>query len=252
VPAGVALTPYTGPCTITKAGTVIEAKKIGCSLLIKASGVVIRKSTIDGIVDSDSGSPKASVLIEDSVLDGGRAERAVVSSHHATVRRSELKGAKDSMQCNESCTVEDSWLHGQYLAPDSAAHLNGFISNGGRNMVVRGNTIACDAQMNSRDGGCTSPVAIFGDFEPTVNFVIDGNFLVASTSQSYCAYGGYDEGKPYASKVAGIVFTNNVFDRGTNGKCGAFGPVTSFLSSAPGNVWSNNTWEDGGTIKPAL
>jgi hypothetical protein len=39
--------------------------------------------------------------------------------------------------------------------------------------------------------------------------------------------------------------------RGTTGQCGAFGAVTDFASSRPGNVWSGNRWDTGEAIGPA-
>jgi hypothetical protein len=48
-----------------------------------------------------------------------------------------------------------------------------------------------------------------------------------------------------------IVYRDNVFQRGANRKCAAYGPVTNFDSSAPGNVWSNNRYDDGTIVKAA-
>ncbi len=48
VPVGTVLTPYTGPCTITVANTVIDSKIISCELLIRADNVTIRNSHING------------------------------------------------------------------------------------------------------------------------------------------------------------------------------------------------------------
>ena len=51
-----------------------------------------------------------------------------------------------------------------------------------------------------------------------------------------------------------VTATNNIFKRGTNGKCGAYGAVTNFNldggGPAPGNVWTNNKWEDGAALNP--
>ena len=46
-------------------------------------------------------------------------------------------------------------------------------------------------------------------------------------------------------------FLDNVFERGAGGKCGFWGPITSFDSAAPGNQWSGNTWTDGTAVPPA-
>jgi hypothetical protein len=65
---------------------------------------------------------------------------------------------------------------------------------------------------------------------------------------SYCAYGGHSPSKPFPIP-SNITFTGNVFERGTNGKCGVYGAITSWYD-APGNVWTNNTWDDGTTLDP--
>lgn len=249
VPSGTTLTPYTGPCTITTAGTVIENKVVDCPLLIKASGVVVRRSLVRATVDSDSETPTASVLIEDTEVDAGTAFRAAVDSHNVTVLRSNLHGGAHSVQCWDNCRVEDSWLHGQYVPPDASWHLNAFLSNGGSRMILRRNTLQCDAALTAADGGCSSNLSIFGDFGSNTDYLIDNNLFVASVAMPYCTFAGSDPVKPYGTQVSGIRFVNNVFQRGTNGRCGLYGPVTSFDSDAPGAQWSNNVWDDG-TVLP--
>ena len=79
--------------------------------------------------------------------------------------------------------------------------------------------------------------------------VIDNNFLSANNSSiSYCLYGGASK----ALKADEHRVTNNVFERGTNRKCGVCGPVTSFDRNAAGNVWSGNVWDSGEVVNPEL
>ena len=40
--------------------------------------------------------------------------------------------------------------------------------------------------------------------------------------------GGFDAKKEFGTDVRQIVVTGNVFQRGPNGKCGGYGPVTSY------------------------
>ena len=83
------------------------------------------------------------------------------------------------------------------------------------------------------------------------NCLVENNLLKAnSTGIAFCAYGGYQPTKPYPNST-NIRYLNNVFERGANGKCGAYGPVTSFASNAAGNVWSGNRWPDGTTVPAA-
>ncbi len=60
-------------------------------------------------------------------------------------------------------------------------------------------------------------------------------------------------GKPYSDDPANgtyIVFSNNVFQKGSNSRCGTYGPVTDFDTSGTGNTWFNNLWSDGTTVAP--
>jgi hypothetical protein len=154
------------------------------------------------------------------------------------------------VQCGEhalSCTVQDSWLHGQLVPNDAPWHLDGFLSNGGHNVRLRHNTIICDTPANAVDGGCTGDLSLLGDFAVVSDVVADSNFLGASVGMGYCLYGGDAPAKPYPH-ANNVVMTNNVFQRGTNNKCGAYGAVTGFNINGPGNVWTNNTWEGGGAV----
>lgn len=247
VPASTSLKPYTGDCSI-RGDLVISARVVNCDLMIYSGHVTVRSSKVNGIVINDT--KAGSLTIVDSEINGGTADRNIVGSYSVTILRSEIRGGEHSVQCWGNCTVQDSWLHGQYVPPNGAQHLNAFISNGGSHIKLIHNTLSCDAHITSNDGGCTADASIFGDFSANSDFTFDQNLFVASTELSYCAYGGYSPGKPYGTQVSRIVFTNNVFQRGTNGKCGLFGPVTSFKPDLPGNVWNNNVWDDGTLLTP--
>jgi len=54
VPAGTKLSTYTGPCTIQKANTVIDAKTLNCDLTILAANVTVKRSKINGLVFLDT------------------------------------------------------------------------------------------------------------------------------------------------------------------------------------------------------
>jgi hypothetical protein len=255
VPPGTSLDPYSGPCTITSDGTVIDSKTVTCDLVIQAANVTIKNSKIAGLVflDTDvAGADAWSYTLMDSEVDAGMQQRAVVSDGNLTVIRCNIQGGETSVHCGEhakSCTVQDSWLHGQLIPPDASWHLGGFQSNGGSNVLLSHNTIVCDAPANPLGEGCTGDLNLLGDFAPVSYVTADGNFLGANTGSSYCVYAGDAASKPYPN-ADHVVFSNNVFERGTNGMCGAYGPVSGFNAAGPGNQWSNNTWEDGAPVPP--
>ncbi len=256
VPAGTQLTNYTGPCTITTNNTVIDAKTVNCDLNIRAQGVVIKRSKVNGEIDTAE-KTSFSYTLEDSEVDAGLRQAKAVGTTNVTIRRANIHGGATSVYCFASCDVRDSWLHGQRLPDGSDWHLGGFLANdgsnaaGGRtNAVLVHNTIACDSAPTGSEGGCSGDVNMFGDFG-TVNYVtVDNNLLGSNTGISFCVYGGSSSSKPYQPDH--IVVMNNVFQRGSNRKCGGYGPVSGFDPSRPGNQWSNNVWDDGVAVQSEL
>lgn len=258
IPAGTILTDYTGACLITTAGTVIDAKTVNCDLVIHAANVTIKNTKVNGLVFSDVDLPDGrtwSFTLQDSEVDGGPVQRAVVSDGNLTVLRSNIYGGETGVHCSEnatSCVVQDSWLHGQFLPPDEPWHLGGFQSNGGTNVVLSHNTIICDHAANALGEGCTGDLNLIPDFAPVSHMTIENNFLGANIDGSYCTYGGEKSTSPYPH-ADHVVYRNNVFERGVNRQCGAFGPVTDFDVSGTGNEWTNNTWQDDGSpVLPEL
>lgn len=242
---------YDGPCTLTSAVTIDSRDvKAKCdALLVQAMGVIITNSRLPR-VESTYRDGASSVTITDSTVEAGAWSDGAVWGYNIRLERSEVTGGQHSVHANDNVTVVDSWLHGQHNPAGQAYHTNAFITNGGSNMVVRGNTLHCDSILNSTDGGCTADVSLFGDFDPVTNVTVERNLLKANASSiSYCAYGGHQPSKAYPV-ATGIVYRDNVFERGSNGRCGVYGPVTSFDPTASGNVWSGNTWDDGTPLNP--
>ncbi|MGQ0576435.1 MAG: hypothetical protein ACT4RN_19845 [Pseudonocardia sp.] len=257
VPPGTELTPYDGPCEITVAGTVIDAKTVTCALDVRAAGVVVSRSLLGDGIRLDTDRPGArgwSYTVQDSEIDGGTAQLAAVGWGNMIVLRSEVRGGATSVQCWSSavsCVVRDSWLHGQYLPPDDDWHLGGFLSNGGSNIELTGNTIVCDAVPNAVDGGCTGNLNLIPDFAVIENVRIVGNLLGAGPGGAYCTYGGDVATKPFPD-ANNVVYRDNVFERGPTGQCATYGPVTAFDVDGVGNVWVNNRWDDGTPVIPTL
>jgi len=248
LPRGTELSDYTGPCRITTADTVLDAKRVDCwPLLIDATGVVITRSQINGFVYSgEEGS--GSFTITDSEINAGDNPVTGIGDVRFEATRVHVTGGKRSVMCHRDCTVEASYVHGQFTDTSGYYHESGIRM--GSNAVIRGNTIACDAPDVPPDGGCSGALTGYGDFAVIQNNVIDGNLFLAG-SGGYCTYGGSTTGKPHSAGTRDIRFTNNVWQRGTTSKCGDFGPITSFDSDAPGNEWSNNRWDDGAPVTAA-
>lgn len=236
VPAGTTLTKYTGSCDLRKDGEVIEEKTFECGILVYAKNVVIRRSKITGLIKTNAAD--ATLTLEDVEVDGGDDQSEAVGGDNVTVLRSNVYGNQHSVHCGSHCVVKDSWLHDQHDGKAADWHQNGFLSNGGTDFTIEHNTVACV-------GGCTADIAFIND-DDVSNGTITNNLLVASPDSAFCAYPfGSTTSKP--GKVSNMVWKDNVFQRGGNQKCGTYGPVYEF-STKNGNVWSNNTWENGSAI----
>lgn len=256
VPAGTKLTDYAGPCTITAGGTVIDAKTVRCTLVILAADVVISRSMVLGqvVLDTDrQGSSNWSATLTDTEIDAGLVQEAAVGSGNMNVLRADIRGGATSVRCGElakHCSVRDSWLHGQRIPPGTDWHLGGFLSNGGSNVELVHNTVLCEPAPTSVGGGCTGDINLFGDFAPVSRVNVIGNLLGANVGNSFCTYGGDAASKKFPASD-NVVYRDNVFERGANGKCGSYGPVSSFNRQRPGNVWENNVWDDGAAVEPS-
>lgn len=247
VPAGTPLTKYTGSCAFEKAGVVVQNKIIDCDrVAILAPDITIRSSQINGWIDVEPGNNAHLTLVE-SEVDAGKSQTPAVGFQNVKVRRSDIRGGQTSVQCASDCDIEDSLLHDQ-MKPVGPQHLGGYLSNGGSNVVLRHNTVECTPENNAEGGACTGSVQIFGDFGPLINFRFEDN-LIKATPGGYCANFGYNpDTKKFGRNPTRIVVINNVFQRGPNGKCGVWGPMTGFNSGGKGNVFAGNTWDDGSPL----
>ncbi len=243
-PTGVVLAPYTGSCRITAAGTVIDARTITCDMVIAAPNVKITRSRVVGTITvSDSGG----LTISDTSIEAGNKVGTGLDGVNFTATRLHVTGGNRSINCFRNCTVEYSYVHGQMTDSTGQTHESGIRV--GSYSTIRFNTIVCDAPNVPPDAGCSASLTGYGDFAVVEHVRVEGNTFPPSTG-GYCAYGGSSPGKPYSSGTNNIVFINNVFVRGKRA-CGYYGPITSFDSSRPGNVWSGNKWDDGSLVPPA-
>jgi len=251
VPDGVQLTAYTGPCTITTAGTVIDGKAVDCDLVIAAEDVLITRSRINGEINGGEGTG-SSFRVEDSeIINGKREACQCVGSDNFIALRVEIKGGNRGVYCRLNCIVQDSWIHGTDLLPlqhASAVRVE-------QHSTVRHNTLACDwTTISVSEIGCSADMTGYPDFAPIHDNTIERNLFVANPhGLGYCAYGGTTGRKLYSSdpvNATNITFTGNVFQRGSNRLCGTWGAITDFDPTRTGNRWTGNTWDTGETIKP--
>ena len=250
--ADVVLTNYTGPLTITAANTVIDSKTVNGDLDIRATGVMIKNSVINGEVSNYDNDATSSFTIQDSIVHNGKRDACMcVGSHNFIALRIEVIGGNRGMYCESTCTITDSYIHGTDLK--ATQHASAIRVE--QNTTLRHNTLKCDwTAITDSEIGCSADMTGYPDFAPIKNNTIDNNFFAANPAGlGFCAYGGGTNGKPFSgdpTNATNIKFTDNVFERGSNNKCGTWGPITDFISGRAGNVWTGNVWDNGGVVPP--
>lgn len=245
VPAGVTLTPYTGPSRITQPGTVIDSQLITTPLVITAGAhdVTIRNSLIraDGhwLVLNDEGA--TNLQITDSELDGaGNASGdAAVAGENYTLTRVDIHGTVDGLKLGDDVTVQDSYIHD--LVMTDSSHNDGMQSLGSDNVTIVRNTVIVPA-------GSTSAIILStGSATSMKNILIEGNLLGGG---AYTVYGGYQAGLDVLSRVSGVVIANNHITTSVSAKGGVFGPLASV--DKPAVTLRGNVWHDGPNAGRAL
>ena len=213
-----------GPVTVTSNGAVVEGKNINGSVTVQASNVTIRNDcvTSSGIypVHFVSGS---NLTVEDTTITGtGGCLRAVEpAGSGAVMDRLNVSGCEDGIQMYDHDVLENSYIHD--LAFTSSSHNDGVQQNGGRDDVVKHNTI-----FNPHNQ--TSCVNFTTDFGGISGITITGNLLNGGNFTVYSRSGG--NGDP-----SGVSVTGNHF-----GRADVFG-----LLSVDGSVtWSGNVADSTG------
>jgi hypothetical protein len=223
VPPGTTLTPYTGPSTISVAGTVIDGKAMGC-IRVTAPGVVIRNShisctgqTVVGAFDGAfSGEP---LLLEDVEIDCQNGPGTGVGDAFITVRRADVHGCENGFDLNQSVIIEDSYVHD--LWNGAGAHADGIQFAGGHfengtlvdaalNLTIRHNTIYSVGY----DGSLTN-ASIISNPRGDRNILIEKNLMAGGSYTLYCDY----EGTATNYRVI-----DNHFSRVFRRTVGAYGP----------------------------
>ena len=235
VPAGTTLTAYTGPATISTAGTVIDGKKITSCLVIEANNVTIKNSLIQSKscffnVLSDNGN--TGIQLTDVEIDGqgNLSGDSALNGGGYTCLRCDIHGTVDGFKAGTAVTIRDSFIHDLAVGNDS--HNDGIQSLGTTSLKILHNRIVIAGQ-------ATSAIILTTNAADQIrNVQIDGNLLGGG---AWTVYGGVDPGSE--KKVSNIAITGNQFTTAIYPKSGAYGPLTS--ADPPVVAVSGNTWADG-------
>jgi hypothetical protein len=201
VPGGTKLS--AGPSTISKAGTVVEGKSMGC-VRLTAPGVVIRKSKIScagnyAVYVKDTGAGGAPVVIQDSEIDCKNTNGTGIGEANFTVRRVNIHGCENGGDLNQNILVQDSYIHDLYNS--AAAHTDGLqlawghieggrVADGARNITISHNTIF---GMGADGSFGTSAIISNGGNAGNgrdANILIQNNLLAGGAYALYCDQDG--------------------------------------------------------------
>lgn len=269
----VELTEYTGPTTIRECGAVIDSRIVNGDLVVEAGNgtsspetpcVTIKNSLVKGVIHTDAASYGPVVVTDTEVDVPGLSWWENIGRYNVFVTRVNSHGSEGVIKCANNCTSHDSWVHGMQLG--GAYHYNAFGGNGMESangaFVIQHNWASCgdwagvDSDVTA-DAGCSAVIGFYGDFAPIRNITVNRNYLAGQSADlslpdaenrqpGYCLNPGYYPGKRFPDP-SNVKVTDNVFGRGSNGKCGVFAPANSLnaVGVDGGNVWIDNRFEDG-------
>lgn len=240
VPSGVSLTPYTGPATITTAGTVISEKLITNCLVINAANVTIQRSKVSCAPGRDGtavANNSTGLLMSDVEVDGNPNDAAgstcgiAIGYDHYQLARVRVHGCSDGLRASGVVTVTDSYIGPLWATPeDHADGIQAYMGAG--NMTFRHNRV--DGRTQSR---CceTSPI-----------FIADGYTGTVTVENNWFAGGGFS--LRFHENGHYVVTGNRVLSDSWSA-----GPVTTLYGII--DTWSDNreisaAGVDGALIQP--
>jgi hypothetical protein len=241
VPAGTTFArTVQGDYTATTAGETIHAWHITGTLIIRASGVVVTDTQIDGYVDNEA-TAASSVSIADSTVGTGQCATPGLPSidgHDVTATRVLLQGHQDAVDVvGDNVTVSDSYLQPCYLPP-SVVGGDGYHSDGVQDqcdgtcsgLILRHNTIDAQAFYGGEaTGNSALNLGSAADGHHLRDVTLDHNMFLG---------GGYSTSLTWDAGAAWTV-TGNVWVTGS----WSFGPISAEGTCAH-QQWSGNAIVD--------
>jgi hypothetical protein len=256
---GVTLSTYSGPTTITTAGTVIDSKLINSDITIAANNVTIKRSQVNGQIFA-SGTNRTGVLIEDVYVDGGDlpanaciqgfSSQGGANAAGWVMRRMNIVGCSQGIQM-VGYTLEESYIHDLYGTSAAGSHTETILAYD-RDIIIRHNKLV----HNYRNaGGCCSSatVAIYSHpsfWADVSNIVLEKN-EISAPSGATCLYAGGSPGGN-GNQINNGIYRDNIFVRRTGqSQCGQ-GNVLYWPDPGSTVCWSGNKLDNGVIINSQL
>ena len=227
VPSGTTLTAYTGPMTITQAGTVIEGKIIDGTLTVDAANVTIKNCIIKNYgwwgIDGEGAT---NLTVQYWTSPRAPVRTPMPHSGSGTFIGNDISQSENGIVLQGGASVvRDNYIH-DLFDNFGEPHIDGISVQGGQdNVLIEHNTI---------ESWDTSAVFIKNDFGPINNITVRNNLM----------YGDADRGDPaatvyvYGPNTTNVSITNNYIETG-NWYYVATSNASPTLS---GNIqWDNKT-----------
>lgn len=231
------LTVVQGSVTLSTPGMVYADRDVRGCLRITAKNVTVRNVRVTCgapyaiAINSGTGGdawwdPDANLLIEDVEIDhAGQLEGKGIAFTGYTARRVWYHNGSDCAHFGVNVVIEDSFCDIIAGGPNDGPHYDGFQSDGGRNIVLRHNTIRVPYSQTSAILMSTNTSAI-RDVAIVDNLVAGGGWTI------YCST---TAGGPV---LGTFVFSGNRVAKTYFPRGGFWGPLTGCPSS--GAIWDDS------------
>jgi hypothetical protein len=238
VPAGVVLSAYTGPTTITTANTIIDSKNITSCIDVNAPGVIIRKSRISckgAPVGSFDGAYTGTALqIQDSEVDCQNTGGTAIGDTNYVAIRLNIHGCENGFDIDQLVTIQDSYIHDMYNS--AAAHTDGIQFAGGHYRIVNGQYVKSGNNFvedpNARDinilhntiysrgvDGSDGTSAIISNHGSDTNVLIQDNLMAGGAYTLYCDQGATGNNYRVINNHFSTIFHSTVAAYGPSDNC---------------------------------
>ncbi|MGH9119363.1 MAG: hypothetical protein ACRD0A_16275 [Acidimicrobiales bacterium] len=233
VPPGTQLTVVSGDVHLTTPGMTYSNREVHGSIFVEANNIIIERVRVisdDWYPIRNFGSPNPTgTVIRDVEIDlDGMEEGKGIAFSNYTAQRVWFHNGLDCAHMGVNVTITDSFCDLPELSPGSDAHADGFQSDGGRNIVLRHNTIR---NPNSQ----TAAILMSNNTGPIHTVTIDNNLMSGGGYTVYCGA---------VAPTPNSRFTNNRISREFFPRGGYWGPTTRCNV----DVNSGNVWDD--TVAP--
>ena len=221
------LTVVNGSVTLSTPGQVYENRDVRGCITVTAKNVTIRNVKItcgasyvisvragDPNVDGGWQAADAALVVEDVDINmSGQLEGKAIAFSGYTLRRAHIHGGSDCGHFGVNVVIEDTFCNIPAGGPNDGPHYDGYQSDGGRNIVIRHNTIRVPYSQ-------TAAILMSTNTSPIRDVSIVNNLVAGGGYSIYC---GTSAGGPV---LGTFTFSGNVVARTYFARGGYWGPTT--------------------------